>query len=130
VKEPAAEDHLGTPVRGPHLPRRKRWNTRIGSSELSTVTAEPRRIFFVRAAIAASTTLRAAEESRKSARVMARRARMKSMPSRSARTPSSITLRITCACGKPGAPSAPRGVTSPNVSSPNSRGLGHLSGVS
>ena len=33
-----------------------RWNTRTGSSELSTVTAEPRRILIVRAAIAASTT--------------------------------------------------------------------------
>ena len=33
-----------------------RWNTRTGSSELSTVTAEPRRIRSVRAAIAASTT--------------------------------------------------------------------------
>ena len=34
----------------------KRSNTRTGSSELSTVTAEPRRIRSVRAAIAASTT--------------------------------------------------------------------------
>ena len=33
-----------------------RWKTRTGSSELSTVTAEPRRIRPVRAAIAASTT--------------------------------------------------------------------------
>ena len=33
-----------------------RWNTRTGSSELSTVTAEPRRIRSVRAAIAASAT--------------------------------------------------------------------------
>ena len=33
-----------------------RWNTRTGSSELSTVTAEPSRILAVRAAIAASTT--------------------------------------------------------------------------
>ena len=32
-----------------------RWNTRTGSSELSTVTAEPRRMRSVRAAIAAST---------------------------------------------------------------------------
>ena len=32
----------------------KRWNTRIGSSELSTVTAEPSRMRFVRAAMAAS----------------------------------------------------------------------------
>ena len=34
----------------------KRWNTRIGSSDESTVTAEPRWIRVVRAAIAASTT--------------------------------------------------------------------------
>ena len=33
-----------------------RWNTRTGSSEPSTVTAEPRWILSVRAAIAASTT--------------------------------------------------------------------------
>jgi hypothetical protein len=34
----------------------KRWNTRTGSSVLSTVTAEPSRIRLVRAAMAASTT--------------------------------------------------------------------------
>ena len=34
----------------------KRWNTRIGSSELSTVTAEPSRMRSVRLAIAGSTT--------------------------------------------------------------------------
>ena len=34
----------------------KRWKTRTGSSELSTVTAEPSRIRLVRPAIAASTT--------------------------------------------------------------------------
>ncbi len=34
----------------------KRWNTRIGSSEDSTVTAEPSRMRLVRAAMAASTT--------------------------------------------------------------------------
>ena len=33
-----------------------RWKTRTGSSELSTVTADPRWILSVRAAIAASTT--------------------------------------------------------------------------
>ena len=33
-----------------------RWNTRTGSSELSTVTADPRWIFDVRPAIAPSTT--------------------------------------------------------------------------
>ena len=33
-----------------------RWNTRTGSSVLSTVTAEPRQIREVRPAIAASTT--------------------------------------------------------------------------
>ena len=33
----------------------KRWNTRIGSSDESTVTAEPSLMRFVRAAIAAST---------------------------------------------------------------------------
>src|SRR5579871_6832962 len=46
---------------------------------------------------------------------------MKWMPSLSAKTASSITLRITCACGN-NVPSAPR-VTSPNVSSPNSKAL-------
>ncbi len=34
----------------------KRWNTRTGSSVLSTVTADPRRMRLVRTAIAASTT--------------------------------------------------------------------------
>ena len=34
----------------------KRWNTRTGSSVLSTVTADPRRIRLVRTAIAARTT--------------------------------------------------------------------------
>jgi hypothetical protein len=34
----------------------KRWNTRTGSSELSTVTAEPRRMRSVTVAIPASTT--------------------------------------------------------------------------
>ena len=34
----------------------KRWKTRTGSSELSTVTAEPSRIRWVRPAMAASTT--------------------------------------------------------------------------
>ena len=34
----------------------KRWNTRTGSSVLSTVTAEPSRMRLVREAIAASTT--------------------------------------------------------------------------
>jgi hypothetical protein len=34
----------------------KLWNTRTGSSELSTVTALVRRILFVRSAAAASTT--------------------------------------------------------------------------
>ena len=43
-----------------------RWNTRTGSSELSTVTAEPRRMRLVRPAIAASTTSGA--ETAKSAR--------------------------------------------------------------
>ena len=33
-----------------------RWNTRIGSSEDSTVTAEPSQMRLVRVAIAASTT--------------------------------------------------------------------------
>ncbi len=33
----------------------KRWNTRIGSSELKTVTAEPRRMRLVRVAMAART---------------------------------------------------------------------------
>ena len=33
----------------------KRWNTRIGSSELRTVTAEPSQMCFVRPAMAAST---------------------------------------------------------------------------
>ncbi|MGY4489012.1 hypothetical protein ACVWWR_008203 [Bradyrhizobium sp. LM3.2] len=44
----------------------KRWKTRIGSSELSTVTAEPRWIRLVRDAIAASTV--SGEEIAKSAR--------------------------------------------------------------
>ena len=34
----------------------KRWNTRTGSSELSTVTADPRWMRSVREAMAASTT--------------------------------------------------------------------------
>ena len=42
------------------------WNTRTGSSELSTVTALERRIRSVRAAIAASAT--AGAETRKSGR--------------------------------------------------------------
>ena len=44
----------------------KRWNTRIGSSDDSTVTAEPSRMRLVRLAIAASTISGA--ETAKSAR--------------------------------------------------------------
>ena len=44
----------------------KRWNTRIGSSEESTVTAEPSLMRFVRLAIAASTI--SGDETAKSAR--------------------------------------------------------------
>ena len=44
----------------------KRWNTRTGSSELSTVTAEPRRMRLVALAMEASTI--SGEETAKSSR--------------------------------------------------------------
>jgi hypothetical protein len=94
----------------------KRWNTRIGSSELNTVTDEPSRMRFVRAAIAASTTSGA--EMAKSARWCSP-SPIKSIPSSSANVASSMTSRITWACAS-SFPPALR-VTSPNVSSPNSR---------
>ena len=73
-----------------------RWTTRTGSSELSTVTAEPRRMRLVRPAIAASTTSGA--ETAKSARWCSPTPK-KSTPSVSASTASSMTSRMTCACG-------------------------------
>jgi hypothetical protein len=93
----------------------KRWKTRIGSSELSTVTALPRWMRLVRAAIAASTTSGA--EIAKSSRWCSPTPK-KSSPSSSASTASSTTLRITCAW----LTAVPSGVTvtSPNVSTPSS----------
>ena len=70
----------------------KRWNTRIGSSELSTVTAEPIRMCSVRAAIAARTTSGA--ETAKSSRWCSPTP-MKSTPARSAATACSMTFRMT-----------------------------------
>jgi hypothetical protein len=90
-----------------------RWYTRTGSSELSTVTAEPRWMFSVRAAIAANTT---SAESGMSG-VWCSPMPKKSRPTWSARTPCSTTLRIVWACVS-GVQKASL-VTSPNVSSPN-----------
>jgi hypothetical protein len=94
----------------------KRSNTRIGSSEDRTVTAEPSLMRLVRPAIAASTTSGA--ETEKSGRWCSPTPKA-SMPSSSASTPSSTTSRMTCAWVK----SLPLDamVTSPKVSSPNSK---------
>ena len=101
-----------------------RWKTRTGSSELSTVTAEPSRMRSVRAAIAASTTS-AADNGMSS--VWCSPMPKKSMPAASAATPCSTRSRIVCAC-ESGCPAASQ-VTSPNVSSPNSRGKSRSAGV-
>src|ERR1700691_4653710 len=95
-KGSAAENDLG-PAIGHASSVAKRWNTRIGSSELSTVTAEPRRIRLVRVAIAASRTSGA--DTAKSARWCSPTPKA-STPTSSASTPSSTTLRRTCAWGK------------------------------
>ena len=103
----------------------KRSNTRIGSSDDRTVTAEPSLIRLVRPAIAASTTSGADTE--KSGRWCSPTPKA-SMPSSSASTPSSITSRMTWACER-GSPSGPM-VMSPKVSSPNSKSCGIASLVS
>jgi hypothetical protein len=93
----------------------KRWKTRIGSSELSTVTADPSRIRSVLPAIAASTV--SGDDTAKSSRWCSPMP-MKFTPTVSASTASTTTLRITSASVSR-RPTASR-VTSPNVSSPNS----------
>src|ERR1044072_2972809 len=89
----------------------KRWNTRIGSSDDSTVTAEPSRMRLVRLWVPASTISGA--ETAKSARWCSPTP-IASTPTSSARTASSTRLRITCAASS-GLPSGPS-VMSPKVS--------------
>ncbi len=94
-----------------------RWNTRTGSSELSTVTDEPSLILLVLAAIAASAT--SAADSGMSS-VWCSPIPKKSTPACSAKTPSSTTSLIACAC-ETRCPSSSF-VVSPNVFSPNTSG--------
>ncbi len=95
-----------------------RWNTRTGSSELSTVTPDPSRIREVREAIPASTV--SGVEIEYSGRWCSPRA-MASTPSSSARTASSITWRIAAA-SETSRPASSSGM-SPKVSRPNSRSV-------
>ena len=103
-----------------------RWKTRMGSSELRTVTAEPIRIRCVRAAIAAR-TMSGADTAKSS--LWCSPTPMKSMPTESASTAWSTMFLITWWWGS-GVPSAST-VTSPNVSSPSSEPvvLGVVTGV-
>ena len=117
VKEPRPRITSARPFDSPSRVA-NRWYTRTGSSELSTVTAEPSRIRWVRPAMAASTTSGA--DTAKSARWCSPMP-MKSTPTWSASTPSSTTSRSTWAPER-GRPSAST-VTSPKVSRPNSSGL-------
>src|SRR5438132_1665600 len=95
----------------------KRWNTRTGSSELNTVTADPRWMREVRAAIAPSTTSPA--DSGKSS-VWCSPIPKKSTPTWSARTPCSTMFRIVWACES--GRSSSSCVTSPKVSRPKASG--------
>ena len=72
----------------------KRWKTLMGSSELNTVTPELRMIREVLTAMAASTV--SGVEMAKSSRWCSPRV-IASIPTSSARTASSTTLRITSA---------------------------------
>ena len=93
----------------------KRWKTRTGSSELSTVTPEARWMRSVCVAIPASTVSGA--EIANSGRWCSPTA-MTSMPMASARTPSATTRRIASAY-ETISPRSSRG-RSPKVSMPNS----------
>ena len=111
-REPEERERLGERAAARGSPRRdrretasrvaNRWKTRIGSSELSTVTDVPSRIREVCPAIAASTT---------SGALIAKSGRWcsptpkKSSPTSSARTASATTWRIASGCGS-GSPSA------------------------
>ena len=89
----------------------KSWNTRTGSSELSTVTALVRRMRCVRAAAAASTT--AGAETTKSGRWCSPTPKT-SRPTWSASSISSMSSRSRC-CGVTVRPVAGSGVMSANV---------------
>lgn len=94
----------------------KRWKTRTGSSELSTVTPEAKVILWVRVAMPASTV--SGLEIEYSGRWCSPSA-IPSTPAWSARTASSMTCRMAAAC-ETGSPESATG-TSPKVSRPITR---------